>query len=209
MINQELRKVLAMAYRCPAFDDVCKSTMRWEPQRGHVPRGFCGAEGPLERVRLVLVFAEPGDPHAAETHSSSPEFMIENTATYTRSCFANGTDQFHRNVRFILDQCWPRLSFDDQMKCTWITESVLCSAMIEGGSVPKPSASECRRRYLEEQLRLLSNAHIIALGSKAQQRLQGISNVINAFAAAPPGCNQKAARPSWISAAETFKQRIK
>lgn len=206
MINKELRNTLVTAYRCPAFDSAC-SEMRWNPSVGHIPRGFCGAEGRLDEVRLVMVFAEPGDPYVGDSNSGSTS-AIEQTVAHTRNCFETGMDQFHRNVRFILDACWPNLGFDQQMKLTWMTESVLCSAKVEGGTVPTSSARECRNRYLERQIALLSNAKILALGGKAQRRLKGIDNIINAFSAAPPGCNQSGALPSWLEAARVFRAQL-
>jgi hypothetical protein len=58
-----------------------------------VPRGFRGASGTLEEIELVLVFAEPGDPHSGETHRG-----ISSTYKYSTSTVEIGTDQFHRNV---------------------------------------------------------------------------------------------------------------
>jgi len=61
--NPRIIELLLTAYEpCPSFSSACKS-MRWVPERGHIPRGFCGATGDLDEVDLVLVCAEPGDPH--------------------------------------------------------------------------------------------------------------------------------------------------
>ena len=135
---QELRDILLPAFGlCTGFHGACRS-MRWRPEHGHVPRGFCGATGALREVQLVLVVAEPGDPHADEVYSpqAPPSELFERVCQYVYGCFANGTDQFHRNVRQILHDCWPDLSFHEQSRRTWITESVLCSASAECGSVP-------------------------------------------------------------------------
>ena len=196
--NPELRTVLLAAYSpCNAFAGPC-SAMRWDPARGHVPRGFFGATSALEDVELVLVCAEPGDPHASESHAgSSAGEMLDSAYDYAYNCFKTGTDLFHRNVQLILNLCFPGSSFDEQMRRAWITDSVLCSARVEGGSVPASAARACRSRYLEAQLDLLPNAVVAALGSKARDRLAGYGReVIPAFAAAPPGCNRpSAARP--------------
>jgi hypothetical protein len=204
--TETLRRLLIPAYSpCAGFGGSC-TTMRWAPNDGHVPRGFCGAIGPPSEVRLVLVVAEPGDPHSAEAHPSSPpSAVLESTSSYAYRCFRDGKDLFHRNVRRILDLCFSELSFDQQMQITWITESVLCSAAKEGGSVPDRVASECRRRYLEPQLRAMPNAVVVALGKKAEKRLVGVSNVVTAFAAAPPGCNFRGAVESWQAAAEVVR----
>ena len=136
----------------------------------------------------MLVVAEPGDPHPGESHPADPVAALESAFLYAYQCFGNGKDQFHRNVRTILDLCWPGEGFDSQMRKTWITESVQCSAQKEGGSVRAPVGAMCRSRYLDEQLRLFPSAVVAALGSKAAKRLAG-RDFIPAFAAAPPGCN--------------------
>jgi hypothetical protein len=173
--------------------------MKWDPANGHVPRGFCGGIGDLEEVELVLVFAEPGVPHELERHapSGTPLEQISSAAEYAYNCFQNGKDQFHRNVRGVIDSCYPKMTFEEQMRRVWITDSVLCSAPLEGGSVKSAVAKQCRLLYLERQLRLFPKALVVALGSKAAQRLRGIQGVLNVGAAAPPGCNQSSVRASW------------
>lgn len=193
-LNQSLANLLAPAYGpCPAFAGKC-GEMRWNPAQGHVPRGFLGAAGALKDIELVLVFAEPGDPHDGEKHEG-----LASAYRYATHAFETGKDQFHRNVRAILDTCWPGLSFSEQMKKVWMTESVLCSAKQEGGSVSTAVTSECGKRYLAAQLELLPQALVVALGSKAQKRLRsiGFTKFLSAFAVAPPGCNFSGAQESW------------
>ncbi len=192
--NPLLANLLAPAYApCSAFSGPCHE-MRWSPSQGHVPRGFLGATGTLEDIELVLVFAEPGDPHEDEIHEG-----LTSAFRYATRAFEAGIDQFHRNVRAILDSCWPGLSFDKQMKKVWMTESVLCSATKEGGSVSTVAARECGRRYLAAQLVLLPHAVVVALGRKAQKRLRaiGFTRFLPASAVAPPGCNFLGAQESW------------
>jgi len=134
--------------------------MRWAPEQGHVPRGFCGATGSPEDVRLVLVCAEPGDPHESESHSRAAP--LDSVCEYAHRCFRDGKDLFHRNVRMILDMCYPGRPFAAQMRATWITDSVLCSARLECGGVPASASHECRGRFLEPQLALFPNALVAA-----------------------------------------------
>jgi uracil-DNA glycosylase len=198
-----LQEVLLAAYRpCRNFVCPCKE-MRWAPEAGHVPRGFAGATGDLDDVRLVLVCAEPGDPQPWERYDGSPhEEVLRATHDFTYASFRDGTDLFHRNVRLILTMCFPDRSFDDQLKQTWITESVLCSARVESGAVSSAAARACRMSYLERELDVLPNAVVVALGAKARDRLKGLKQeVFHAVAAAPPGCNGRDARPSWRAAA--------
>jgi hypothetical protein len=207
--NKALRDLLLPAYGpCDGFAGPCQ-TMRWEPGRGHVPRGFCGATGKLEAVRLVLVTAEPGNPHPAERHSHrSPQETFDSAYSYAYSCFKTGTDLFHRNVRRVLDLCFPGRDFDEQLRMTWITDSVLCSAVVEGGSVRAAVTRACRDRYLGAQLNLFPDAVVAALGSKARDRMRGLPReFVEASAVAPPGCNHKGASESWQAIADCLRSK--
>jgi hypothetical protein len=70
----ELLEVLLPAYRpCRNFAGTCEGRVGstpegWRPEKGHVPRGFIGAFGTLDDVKLVLVVAEPADPLPGEQH---------------------------------------------------------------------------------------------------------------------------------------------
>ncbi len=203
-LNRALEQVLAPAYRpCSGFASPCKE-MRWNPNAGHIPRGFAGATGTTEAIELVLVFAEPGDPQPGETHTG-----LQSAYDYALTAFETGMTLFHRNVRYILDACWPGLSFKQQMKRAWLTESVLCSAVREGGTVRAATARECGRRYLTAQLNLLPNAIVAALGGKAASRLRtaGMTGFLEAAAVAPPGCNFAGARESWEAVARAVHHR--
>ena len=194
---------------CVGFDSACRN-MRWEPKNGHVPRGFCGALGHPSEVELVLVIAEPGDPHQRESYPAelSREELFEQVCCYVYSCFESGKDQFHRNVRYILDSCWPDSSFHEQMHRAWITEATLCSALAECGTVATATSRLCSKSYLSMQLELLPNAIVVALGAKARDRMLHLGiDFTAAWAAAPPGCNQPAAKQSWDSVAAQVLSR--
>ena len=196
----ELASVLLPAYApCPGFTSIC-GTMRWIPECGHVPRGFCGALGKLSEVELVLIVAEPGDPHDLESYSStaSARELLGEICRYVYGCFESGKDYFHKNVRSILDRCWPDMPFADQMRRTWITESTLCSAQKEGGTIPASVNRFCADSYLSRQLALLPDATIATLGGKARDRTRHLRyRTIAVSAVAPPGCNFAGARESW------------
>ncbi|KAB0496754.1 hypothetical protein EIY72_11315 [Pseudomonas vancouverensis] len=120
----------------------------------------------------------------------------------------HGTDLIHRNVRTILDLCFPDEPFDDQLRKTWMTESLLCSAPEEGKSVKSTAWRACSSCYLKPQLDLLSKAFIVALGLKAQQRLRSVGlTFFAAGAASPPGCNLPSTRDSWLKAAMALRTR--
>ena len=203
--HRSLEDVLIPAYEpCHEFNQNCQEMMRWDPKAGHIPRGFAGACGDLSEVELVLVFAEPGNPHIGERHCG-----LLSAYYYAMLVLATGKDQFHRNVRKILDSSWPGMSFQEQMRKVWLTNSVLCSAPVEGGHVPRNVALACGHRYLLAQLNLLPNALVVALGQKAQDRLRtlGVTGHLSVFAAAPPGCNKPGAVESWDKIPIELRQR--
>jgi hypothetical protein len=182
--------------------------MRWAPQAGHVPRGFVGAVGELSEVELVMVVAEPGNPQPGEVYdnSLSPRQLIESVCEFVYGCFERGQDLFHRNIREVLDLCWPGLPFESQMRRVWITESVLCSAKSEGAHVAGAIANECVARYLARQVRFFRTATVAAFGGKAQRRLDH-PGVVKAHSVAPPGCNRSEARASWHAVAQRLAAR--
>ena len=211
--TKELIDVLLQSYSpCPGFASTCEGIAKWSPQRGHVPRGFVGALSSLEEVEVVLIVAEPGDPYGSDPISPrlSSEGMLTQTCKDTFEHYRDGVDPFHRNMRFLLDLIFPNTRFDDQLRKTWITESYLCSAPQEGGNVPARAWRGCAERYLAQQLSLFEGLPVIALGGKAQQRAKRYApDLIVAYAIAPPGSNQRPARPSWEAAAARAREMIK
>jgi hypothetical protein len=206
-LDSTLTQILSSAYRCPAFDAECSGEMRWQPDKGHVPRGFAGAIGTASEVELVLLFSEPGEPKPERDNFAGEHMRL--VYEDANNSFRTGRDLFHRNVRRILNLCWPFLSFDDQMRRTWLTESVLCSARKTTGPVSKNASLACGNRYLRPQLAVFRNALLVALGVKAAHRLRQLEvhDFIEAFAVGPPGCNQSGALPSWVRIADEIKRR--
>jgi hypothetical protein len=203
----ELRELLLPAYApCTHFEGVCKGLASWAPANGHVPRGFVGALGSLDEIELVLVAAEPGNPLLGETYKGTdPADFLDRCAKKAYRDFdqayrdSDRNKDFHRNIRrWILDKCFPNLDFSHQMRRTWITESYLCSAQVEGGNVRAVSWRTCARNYLLPQLWLLKDRTIVALGQKAQQRMQGFDGpFLRMPAAGPPEGNKFSTRESW------------
>ena len=209
----ELVKILRPAYSpnpCPASERTCGcGNARWEPKKGHVPRGFVGAFGSLDDVRVVILLAEPGDPGdgkrlPAERYNEGAD-LVEQTCEYTFQCLSESHSAFHKNLRFVLDCLFPGERLDDQLTKAWITETYLCSASVPAGSVPRPAENECAGKFLAPQLRRLEGLPVIALGGKAFKRAKTHvprDRLRKAYSVGPPGCNHAPARPSWEAAAK-------
>ena len=196
---------------CPEFAGACRGAMRWAPAEGHIPRGCCGAFGRREDVELVMIVAEPGDPHPEESYpeNATPDEYLSLFTEHAFLCFSKKHDQFHVNARHFLDLCFPRVQFPAQLQRVWITESCLCSAAQEGGPVPTCVTRCCAQRYLAPQLALFPNAAKVAFGRKAQARTRHLGfDIIPAGALAPPGCNQAKVKQSWADAAAQVRHGL-
>lgn len=213
----EFRAVLRPAFEpCPHLRGSCLDVARWDPDAGHVPRGFVGAYGRAEDVKLVLLTAEPGDPLDGEFFSNgSPELTLQETIDgyYDILNITRNTKGpswlFTKKLRELLDLCWPNMTLEEQLSRTWITDTVLCSAPTESGPVERRVETACANSYLKRQLALVPDALVVALGRKAFARCQRIGvNALKAFSIAPPGCNYKKARTSWEAVAEELRRRL-
>lgn len=198
MLNRMLDVVAPSHFPCRHFLGVCR-TMRWSPADGYVPRGVCGATGDVSEVELVLLSSEPGDPLPGEVHDIN---NIAKTVAFSVECLRYPATPFHQNIRLIMDLCFPGCSFDDQLRKVWRTNSVLCSARVECGSIPAQIVRTCISEYLTKQLALVPHAVVAALGSKTQDRLRKAG--IAAFPALHPSCREsnKSKLASWHALAE-------
>ena len=179
----------------------------WKPEVGHVPRGFLGACGGLNEVKAILVFAEPGGVYPTDSYpvDLSPEDLLRLTVDKTYRIMAASTDQFHRNLRWFLDQIIPETSFEQQLRQVWLTEGRLCSVAREiGGKRDR----RCADLYLGRQIALLPQAVVVGFGGKAQAYLSALKlDHVAAYALSPPGANHRPARPSWAAAAKAVLAR--
>lgn len=211
MPHPALVEVLAPAYGpCPHFrcqGGACKDA-EWNPAVGHIPRGFIGATGLLQDVRLVTVFAEPGHPFAGNDYSAenTPEGFISASTHNSARYRQDGETQFHRNLQWFIEQCFPGASAAEKGRHVWQTEARLCSVPDEIG---KSDSKPCGETYLTRQFALLSHATWVAFGSKAQSTMRRLRIPhVAAYALAPPGCNHKPARPSWELAIAEVRANI-
>ena len=175
--HHKLIEVLRCAYLPCSYIDVrcgvCPEA-KWAPADGHIPRGFLGATGKLEDVKLVMLFDKPGHPHEEEGKRYGPKARIEllrASVQHTYKCFDEEKDSFHQKAKWCIKQLYPCLSFDEQLRHIWITESRLCSNET-GGSQRDPT---CAKRYLLPQIKLLRPRVVLVFGVNASEAL-GLKN---------------------------------
>lgn len=214
MTTQVLRDIILPALcPCPNLNSACKKYCRWEPKNGHIPRGFGGATGSIDDIRLILVTAEPGKPADGEHYDGTPAEMLKSHLELFNDAIRNDLSRrgrrtpFHRGLREILNCCWPKYKDDigAQMKCTWFTNSVLCSVGIPGGKVSVDVANSCTQTYLKRQIDALPRAYVIALGGKARDRLQRSAVRMNGQAQHPSARPKTKPELSWESAGKAFQ----
>lgn len=214
MTSAALRTILEPAYGpCIHFNGVCRAVCIWKPEKGHIPRGFGGASGQADLVRLVLVTAEPGDPADDEQYQGSATMMLtaalENRKRYlVGGLRRNGrAEPYHEGLRRILKLCWSDLdSLETQLARTWITNSVKCSALKSGGQIPSEVERVCVETYLQSELSLFRRAFVLALGGKAKNRLERYGIRVDAIAQHPSARRRTNAELTWKSAAQEFQE---
>jgi len=182
--------------------------MRWNPESGHTPRGYVGASHNLSDVRLVVCMAEPGNPRADEWYDvEDASQAIQQVLSGVSGAITEGASAFHRNLRFILDCCWPGVPLTEQLQQPWITETTLCSAPVSTGSILRKVENECINRYLKAQLAIFSNPFKLALGRKAESRMRaaGVVPDFVARAAGLPMGHRVEAEKQWKEAGKAFR----
>ncbi len=214
MTAQPLLDLLLPAYApCQHFAGACANACTWEPDRGLVPCAFGGATGSLDDVKLVLVTAEPGDtPDDANYRGSATDMLHNSLRVFTEAMQRGGLvrqgrpTSFHRNMCRILDYFWPDQSLAEQLRKTWTTNAVLCSARVSGGRHPRRVEAACAATYLAPQLALLSHAFVFVLGDKARDRLVAAGLRFDAVGFHPSARVSDAdKRASWQAAAGQFR----
>lgn len=206
--------VLEALAPCPHYSDACAECAQWDPARGLIPRGYLGATALAGPPRLVLALPEPGEPVAGEAYSGTAPELFE--AVTARACAAledapsnAAARPYHRNLRKILDAFWPEATLHEQLAKTWIAPAVLCSSCAPRGSVPRRMEAACLRTYFRREMESLGDVFIVALGTKARDRLErgGISPE---FVAQHPSA-RPITRPerSWIASAAAFRSWLK
>jgi hypothetical protein len=204
--DPDLLTLLRNMQQCSNFG-ICKDAT-YDPAKGHIPRGFAGAEGKLEDVLLVMVFAEPGFPLPGETYSDVPEENLRSILKATH--WRRGTDPFHRNVTRFLDAVFPSMvgNIEKQLRKVWMTQTRHCSLAQEIGSILKRERMICSQKHLLKQVELFPNAKVLLAGGKAKQMEYLFLEPIKCGAFAPPGCNQSAVRQSHVDAAATLRAYV-
>jgi hypothetical protein len=203
----QIEKLLSPACCCPDMKGRCQQHIVNAPVAGYMPRGYGGATIDCPSVRLVVVTAEPGTPPLPFEKYTGPtgaEKFAQHAAVMTQ-VLAKPQGRFHLNLRLILDLCWGNIGLDKQMERTWLTNTVLCSALVNGGEFPPIVETVCGQNWLLPQLALFEKKFVLALGGKANRRLTASGFTPNVIAHHPTARDPRAATATWSAAAYDFQ----
>lgn len=86
---------------------------------------------------------------------------------------------YHRNLRRLLDLCWDRAPFDEIMRRSWLTASMLCPipscTKADKGRAVESVARRCASAYLVPGLSQLPSFEVVVgMGRDAQKRLEAL-----------------------------------
>lgn len=160
---------------------------------------------------MVLVTAEPGTPGTDEEYSGSPDEMMDQflrrlEGYFTKTVGGGRGGKYHQHLEGILAYCWPSESVDARLRKTWLTNAVLCSAVVSGGKVPREVERACVMTYLKPQIELLENAYVLTLGGKARARLREFGVRVDGHAQHPSARPNTNPDESWRAAGLAFRR---
>lgn len=206
-----LRKIVQQAYLpCSGFQAACAGYCVWNPSAGHVPRGYYQC-GPDSSVELIIVNAEPGDPAGDEVYNGAGQFF-ETSQKYFERYLVNDALRrngkaapFHRNLRKIISLFFDGENIELHLGKILFTNAVLCSAKVSGGRIPPEIEMYCGDKFLRKQISAHPNAFVLALGGKAQARLDRLGIEYNCGAQHPSARPSSSPAESWQEAASNFR----
>jgi hypothetical protein len=167
----------------------------WDFSLGFAPRWFRGDWQYPEKVRLVLLMAEPSTPNRGEFYSTDGEEWFEKVVTRPSDGFwaINQERTFKKRLKWFVQECG--FDLNDHIS-TWsqvVMSNTFWLTLPEKEKFRRPPR-ELERYFLNTYLRpmLLSftNATIVGAGDKADKRLNFIKVSHESIGAlSPPGCN--------------------
>ena len=171
----------------------CPCGLKFDPKEGLVPRGVAGAKGGCDKVELVVVAINPGNPkddgsdrsekkRYAEAWSAPPDRkidrLIDETTCWIHSSYAGekgeGEGQYHRRLNKYLRCC---LGVNDEtediLDRVYFTELVKCSTDGKGVFSPelRCATRTCASTWLARELRLFPKKPVVALGMDTYKAL--------------------------------------
>ena len=195
--------------------------LRWEFEAGYAPLYLKGNWEHPERVRLVLMLAEPGRPDWNESFSTNPDEWFRQVVLTPSQCRPFGTEhqdrQFQRRIEWFLGNCGFDLTKSREVWSQIVISNTfwLRVAGRQGtdwqawaSAAPKEAETYFIERYLGPILRCFPKADIVGAGDKANGRLAKTGAPWTRIGAlAPPGCNRVHVRERQSEVAEELRKK--
>lgn len=195
--------------------------LRWDFESGYAPLYLKGNWEQPERVKLVLMLAEPGRPDEYESFSEDPDEWFRQAVLSPAQCKPFGTERqdrvFQQRIEWFLEECgfelgrsqdvWSQIVISNTF---WLRVSGRDgnSRQDWASAAPKDAERYFIERYLDPILRCFSRADIIGAGGKAHARLAKTGvRWTRIGALAPPGCNQRRVREGQARVAAEFRKK--
>ena len=181
-----------------------KGGLRWDFKKGYAPSYLKGNWEQPERVKLVLMLAEPGRPDPNKSFSKNPDEWFRQAVLSPSQCKPFGTEHqdrvFQQRIEWFLGECgfdlgksrevWSQIVISNTF---WLRVAGRRSSGRQDWASAAPSEAETYfiERYLCAILGCFRNADIVGAGGKAHNRLARTEiRCIPMGALSPPGCWQ-------------------
>ena len=195
--------------------------LRWDFDAGYAPLYLKGNWEQPERVKLVLMLAEPGGPDEYESFSTNPDDWFREAVLSPAHCKPFGTERqdrvFQQRIEWFLSECGFDLSESHQVWSQIVISNTfwLRVAGRQGrdrqawaSSAPKEAERYFIEQYLAPMLRCFPRADIVGAGGKAHARLAKTGvQWVKIGALAPPGCNQRRVRARQAEIAAKLRNK--
>ena len=176
--------------------------LRWDFEAGYAPLYLKGNWEQPERVKLVLMLAEPGRPDRNKSFSTNPNEWFRQAVLSPLQCRPFGTEHqnrgFQRQIEWFLGESGFDLSKSSEVWSQIVISNTFwlrvagrrgSDRQAWASTAPKEAETYFIERYLGPILTCFRNADIVGAGRKAKRRLAktGI-RWTEIGALAPPGC---------------------
>ena len=176
--------------------------LRWDFEAGYAPLYLKGNWEQPERVKLVVMLAEPGRPDRNKSFSTNPNEWFRQAVLSPLQCRPFGTEHqnrgFQRQIEWFLGECGFDLSKSSEVWSQIVISNTFwlrvagrrgSDRQAWASTAPKEAETYFIERYLGPILTCFRNADIVGAGRKAKRRLAktGI-RWTEIGALAPPGC---------------------
>ena len=191
-----------------------KGGLRWDFKKGYAPLYLKGNWEQPERVKLVLLMAEPGRPDPNKSFSKNPDEWFRQAVLSPSQCKPFGTEHqgrvFRQRIEWFLGECGFDLGKSREVWSQIVISNTFWLRVAEWDSAaPKEAERYFIERYLGPILGCFRTAAIIGAGEMAKKRLKRTSGIkwTGMGALSPAGCNREHVRERQSQVAAGLRRK--